>query len=61
MTAAQPNNIGPLADAATQDHAAEAAARDADRQKEYVGDLPDDPEQARTYRPGDDQPDEDSA
>ena len=61
MTAAQPNDIGPLADAAADGPPAEAAARDADGQKEYAGDLPDDPEQARTYRPGDDQPDEGSA
>jgi hypothetical protein len=60
MTAAQPNNLGPLAGTFTDDAAAEAASRDADLQPEYTGDMPDDPEQARTYRSGDDQPDEDT-
>ena len=58
MTAAQPNNLGPLAGTFTDDDAAEAAQRDAEPQPEFVGDMPDDPEQARTYRPGDDQPNE---
>ena len=58
MTAAQPNNLGPLAGTVTDDASTEAAQRDADPQPEYVGDLPDDPGEARTYRPGDDQPDE---
>jgi hypothetical protein len=57
MTAAQPNNIGPLADAAVGDAAAETAERSAEQQPEYVGDMPDDPDRARTYRPGDDQSD----
>jgi len=60
MTAAQPNNLGPLAGTFTDDDAAEAAQRDAEPQPEFVGDMPDDPEQARTYRPGDDQPNEDA-
>ena len=58
MTAAQPNNITPLAGTFTDDAAAEAARREAEPQPDYVGDMPDDPEQARTYRSGDDQPDE---
>jgi hypothetical protein len=58
MTAAQPNNIGPLADAAVGDTAAKAAEQSAEQQPDYVGDMPDEPDEARTYRPGDDQPDE---
>jgi hypothetical protein len=58
MTAAQPNNITPLAGTFTDDAATEAARREADPQPEFVGDMPDDPEEARTYRPGEDQPDE---
>jgi hypothetical protein len=61
MTAAQPNNLGPLAGTFTDDAAAEAAQQAADPQPEYAGDLPDDPEEARSYRPGDDQPDEDGS
>jgi len=55
MTAAQPNNIGPLADAAAGETAAKAADQSAEQQPEYVGDMPDDRDEARTYRPGDEQ------
>ena len=58
MTAAQPNDIGHLAGTFTDDAATEAAQREADPQPKYTGNMPDDPEQARTYRPEDDQPDE---
>lgn len=53
MTAAQPNNLGPLAGTFTDDAAAEAAQQETDPQAEYVGDMPDDPDEARTYRPED--------
>jgi hypothetical protein len=58
MTAAQPNDLGRLAGTFTDDAAAEGAQREAEPQPEYTGDMPDDPEEARTYRPGEDQPDE---
>ena len=58
-SAAQPNNIDALtADAQlSRDAAAEAAAQ---QQPEFTGDLPDDPEQAVHYRPGQDEPTEDA-
>jgi hypothetical protein len=56
MTAAQPNDMTELAGTFTDEKAAEAARREADPQPEFVGDMPDDPEEARTYRPGDEQP-----
>ncbi|MFL6127614.1 MAG: hypothetical protein ACJ73E_00930 [Mycobacteriales bacterium] len=65
MTAAQPNNLGFLAGTINDDTA--EALRPEDRPEDepppkYAGGMPDDPEQARTYRPGDDdQPDEDSS
>lgn len=58
MTAAQPNNITPLAGTFTDDAATQAARQEADAQPEFVGDMPDDPEEARTYRPGVDGPGE---
>jgi hypothetical protein len=49
----QPNPIEDLAAGADvqADHIAE---EEAERQPEYVGDLPDDPEEAEHYRPGKD-------
>jgi hypothetical protein len=60
MTAAQPNNLGHLAGTFTDDDAASPAATrgEAEPQPEYVGDMPEDPEQARSYRPGEDQPED---
>jgi hypothetical protein len=58
MTGAQPNDMTDLAGTFTDDEAAEAARREADPQPKFAGDMPDDPEEARTYRPGEDQPDE---
>lgn len=58
MTGAQPNDLGRLAGTFSDDAAAGSAQREADPQPEYTGDMPDDPEEARTYRPGEDQPDE---
>lgn len=55
MTAAQPNDMTDLAGTFTDEKAARAAEVEADPQPEYVGDMPDDPEQARTYRPGQEQ------
>lgn len=59
MTGAQPNPIDALT-AETTSQPDVVAEQDAAANPEYVGDLPDDPEQARTYRPGNDQPDEDA-
>ena len=56
MTAAQPNDMTHLADTIGDETATERAARDAEAPPKYAGDMPDDPEEARTYRPGDDQP-----
>lgn len=58
MTAAQPNDMTHLAGTFTDEKAAEAERVEADPQPEYVGDMPDDPEEARTYRPGVDGPGE---
>jgi hypothetical protein len=58
MTAAQPNDMTHLAGTIGDGTAAERAAREAEAPPKYVGDMPEDQEEARTYRPGDDQPDE---
>lgn len=57
MTGIQPNPIDALTAEASLD-ADTAAEQQAQANPDFVGDMPDDPEQARTYRPGDDQPDE---
>ena len=55
MTSApQPNEVGYAADAALEARniPADAANQDeAEDQPEYVGDMPEDPEQAKHYRP----------
>ncbi len=56
MTGSQPNPIDALTADATRGADA-AAQQEADPQPEFVGDMPDDPQQAVTYRPEDDQPD----
>jgi hypothetical protein len=52
-SAAQPNPIEDLT-AAAELRADETAEEEDEAQPEYVGDLPDDPEEAVHYRPGDD-------
>jgi hypothetical protein len=51
----QPNPIEDLT-AEAELQADEIAEEKAEEQPEYVGDLPDDPEQAEHYRPGQDNP-----
>lgn len=52
MTSApQPNEVGYAADAALEARTVHPDVVDED-QPEYAGDLPDDPEQAKHYRPG---------
>jgi hypothetical protein len=53
MTSApQPNEVGYAADAALEARNVKPDATDeAEEQPEYVGDMPDDPEQAQHYRP----------
>jgi hypothetical protein len=62
MTSApQPNEIGYGIDAALEARGLDPDAVDdeQERQPKYAGDMPDDPERAAHYRPGeDDQPDE---
>lgn len=60
MTGAQPNPLNEMsARAEYGNDTGFAAEAEAEPKPEYVGDMPEDPEQARTYRPGeDDQPDE---
>jgi hypothetical protein len=53
-SAAQPNPIEDLtADAELRSD--RLAEQEAEAEPEYTGDMPDDPEQAVHYRPGDDQ------
>jgi hypothetical protein len=57
MTSApQPNEIGYGVDAALEAHDIDPdpAEDDPAQQPKYVGDLPDDPEEARHYRPDED-------
>ena len=57
MTSApQPNEIGYGVDAALEAHDIDPdpAEDDPAQQPKYVGDLPDDPEEAKHYRPGED-------
>ena len=53
MTSApQPNELGYAADAALEARNVDPdATEEAERQPKYTGDMPDDPEQARHYRP----------
>ena len=58
MTAAQPNDMTHLAGTIGDEAAAERRDRGAETEPKYVGDMPDDPEEARTYRPDDEQSDQ---
>lgn len=53
MTSApQPNELGYAADAALEARNVDPdATEEAERQPKYTGDMPDDPEQAKHYRP----------
>ncbi len=51
-SAAQPNPIQGL----TADAALDGAARESDTEPTFTGNMPDDPEQAVHYRPGEDGP-----
>ena len=58
MTAAQPNNLGYLAGTVGDDDLADVTHREAEpKPTEYAGDLPDDPQEARRYRPDRELPD----
>ena len=62
MTAAQPNNLGYLAGTVGDEDVTDVVHRDVESPSpKYTGDMPDDPEEARSYRPGEDQPDEERA
>ena len=54
MTSApQPNELGYAVEPALEARNVDPEATDeADQQPEYVGDMPDDPEEAEHYRPG---------
>ena len=54
-SAAQPNPIDALT-ADAERNTPVAAEQDAEAQPEFVGDMPDDPEQAVHFRPGQDGP-----
>jgi hypothetical protein len=58
MTAAQPNDMTHLAGTIGDEAAAERAGREAEAPPKYVGDMPDDPDAARSHQPGDDEADD---